>query len=226
MPEEQNINQEPPTPQDPPLGEGGRSALEKEKEARKQLERELAAAREKLSAISSIDVDEYQKLKDAQKAAEEEKMRREQEFQKLAEQRQQQLQERELKIKEYENKVKELEQTNKLQSIYFKHGGKQEISQVTGQTSFEQLTPVFQSRLRRYEDGTYYVVGLDGIEQRREDGKIKGIDDLFEELKLDKNYGHLFVANVPSGNGISNGRPGQPPQLSADDWVKQVLSKK
>jgi DNA repair exonuclease SbcCD ATPase subunit len=127
--------------------DGLKSALEKERKARKDYEK-------KMKNLEDVDPDEYRKLKEQQKKAEEEKLQKDGEFEKL---REKWSKEREQEKQKYEEQLQKL--NNQLDQLYLRDKVKEAAieSGVRPERS-EKAIALAWDRVKRGDDGSSILV--------------------------------------------------------------------
>jgi hypothetical protein len=216
MPEIDDLNPDlNPTPEpkesDAPLGEGGKRALEQERARRKELEKQIKQYEELKSKLETIDIEEYNQLKELKQKAEQDKLITDQRFKELAETKQKALDAQQAKTTQLEKQLAENSKKTAIQKYYYQLGGKEDNIDATTKSMFDILYEnVLKDRIQIEADGSITVLDVAGLaEDRGDDGKPKTPKDLILELTGSTVWGHLFEKPDIRGTGITQGVKGR-----------------
>ena len=192
---------------DAPLGESGKRALEQERTKRKELEKQIKQYEELKAKLETIDIEEYNQLKELKQKAEQDKLLTNQKFKELAETKQKALDAQEAKTTQLERQLAENSKKTAIQKYYYQLGGKEDNIDATAKSMFDILYEnVLKDRIQVEADGSITVLDISGLaEDRNEDGKPKTPKDLISELIDSRVWGHLFEKPDIRGTGITQG---------------------
>ena len=200
-----------PKESDAPLGEGGKRALEQERARRKELEKQIKQYEELKSKLETIDIEEYNQLKELKQKAEQDKLITDQRFKELAETKQKALDAQQAKTTQLEKQLAENSKKTAIQKYYYQLGGKEDNIDATTKSMFDILYEnVLKDRIQIEADGSITVLDVAGLaEDRGDDGKPKTPKDLILELTGSTVWGHLFEKPDIRGTGITQGVKGR-----------------
>lgn len=206
---------------------GLKSALDKEREARKQYEKRARELESKAGKISDEDLEELEQLRAAKQKAEEERRRRNGEFEKWRDEIQK---EHKQEVEARENRIRSLQEQIRQDRI-----GRQiaEACAEHGATN----TAVMQAFIERHvkadfdDEGQLSVAVLDPADGNRmldSEGKPLSIPGFVKKLSESKDFAPLFASRQKSGGGTppsdrdgQGGRPsGETPRGNAPDLEK------
>ena len=218
-----------PTPEmkesDAPLGESGKKALEQERAKRKELEKQLKQYEELKVKLETIDLEEYNQLKELKQKAEQDKLVTDQKFKELAETKQKALDAQQAKTSQLEKQLAENSKKTAIQKYYYQLGGKEDNIDATAKSMFDILYEnVLKDRIQVESDGSVTVLDVAGLaEDRNDDGKPKTPKDLILELTGSTVWGHLFQKPDIRGTGITQGVKGRAGNReSFEEMVKRI----
>lgn len=195
------------TADDAPLGEAGERALKAERDARKQLERELRELRKQLSPEAARAAEERAR------AAEEARLRSQEEAETKVKRVQSKYE------KDLQAKVAELDAERQQfrqfrlqmdgQRIFQAAEGLDGVSQ-DGRTFFDLFWAVHRERFNYDDQGQLMVVDAQGDPvMDEESGKRVSATDYVKRLQADPVYGYLFKPAYGSGSGGRSTRDGR-----------------
>jgi len=196
---------------DTPLGDAGKKALEQERAKRKELEKQIKQYDELKARLETIDLDEYNELKQLKEKSEQDKLVTDQKFKELAERKQKDLDAQQAKTTQLEKQLAENSKKTAIQKYYYQLGGKEENFDATTKSCFDILyETILRDRIQVEPDGSMTVLDPAGVaEDRNEDGKPKTPKDLIVELTGSIMWGHLFPKPDIRGTGITQGVKGR-----------------
>ncbi len=176
--------------------DGDEADLESLKAALEKANAEAAARRHELKKYDGIDPDEYRRLKEAVRKAEEEQMKAEGKFEELKERIEsewrQKLEQVESKYKELESRYHKVAIDERLVAAFAKAGAvaPEEAAALTRQ-------------MAALDDSGVYVVGDDGKTPLVKDGKRVSLEE-FAQQWLEQRPHHMKAG--PSGSGAPGGK--------------------
>jgi hypothetical protein len=212
-----------------PLGEEGKKALAKERQARKERERELSQLREQLKAVAEINPDLYKQT-----------LERAEELKRTLDQKERETAEATRRIREKaDSEVRAARQAAEAaeraridlltktagQQIFRLNNGLDEVDKVLGQTSFDAWWNLHGSKHLRWDNKSNGVVVVDGDgDPITEDGKpvdpVKWLDEIADKSPMVAQY---FRSKSGEGSGgIQGARNVRTVQTRSLDDLKKL----
>lgn len=170
---------------------GLKSALQKERMARRELERQV-------KHFGDINPEEYRKLQQQSQMMAEWERRRAEEIGNIKNTYEAQLQRVQQQHEQMSQALVETEMTYALTEAFYQAGGKRDPNLA------KLLAPQLLGRVNYDEQGNLIAVDPSGSPRLRDDGKQMGVADLMQEIKA-SSYGVLFDAVDPVGGSGASG---------------------
>lgn len=211
--------------------QGLKSALDKERQARKDLEKRSRELENKAGKVTDEDLEELGQLRELKRKAEEEKRRREGEFDKwrdeINNEHKSTLEKRDGVIQSLQSQIREDRIGRQIAEACAEHGAPTQLMQAYIE---KHVKSAFD------DDGKLQVsvIDNDGTGMIDNEGKPLGISGFVKKLSDSKDFGQYFASTMKNGGGTPPGdrdgqgqgkNPGEKPATSEVDTSNMSASK-